>query len=249
MQATCSLKMFKTEECLVVSSLSHCETLTFTNSKSLKEKTVVMREVNVGFGIADIVVVEHTPCQYHQQSLTKHDIAIYKLAEKHRYCIVSDIAKTTRLNKQQIDSSLSKLGELGYVVWRDQNTIELAKKYENTIRDVVAVEAKLKDWRRALNQAYRYKWFASRSYVLLDDAHLKPAIKNLTSFQEMGVGLMSLDLAGNCKTVYEPISDKPINDKMVMLLNEQVKTHHFERLKAKIESFSTRQDGNCCSPQ
>ena len=248
MLAIFSSKMFETEENLVVSSIPHCETLTSASSKGTRENTVVLREVNVGFGIADIVVVEHTPCSYQQQVLLKHDISIYKVIEKQGKYSVPDIIESTRLNKQQVNISLNKLGDLGYITWSCPKTVELVKKYESTIRDVVAIEAKLKDWKRALNQAYRYKWFASRSYVLLDNAHLKPAIKNLNAFQTLGVGLMSLDLAGNWKTIYEPKADEPINHKMTMLLNEQVKAYHFVQLRASLEKFSTHLNGSCCSP-
>ena len=247
MLAMSSLKMFETEENLVISSIPHCETLTSTAYKGVKENTVVLREVNVGFGRADIVVVEHTPCSYQQKVLLKHDISIYKAIEKQGQSSVTAIVESTRLNKQQVNNSLEKLGELGYITWRCPETIELAKRYESTIRDVIAIEAKLKDWKRALNQAYRYKWFASRSYVLLDDAHLRPAIKNLSAFQSLGVGLISLDLEGNWKMIYEPTPGEPINDKMAILLNEQVKAYYFEQIKVRLERFSTYPNDSCCS--
>jgi hypothetical protein len=63
--------------------------------------------------------------------------------------------------------------------------------------NVVAIEAKLKDWSRALVQAYRNKQFAEESWVLIDHAYARSALTNATRFAHSGVGLASLDSSGN----------------------------------------------------
>jgi hypothetical protein len=57
---------------------------------------------------------------------------------------------------------------------------------------VIAVEAKLREWRKVLVQAYRNLQFADESWVVLDHAHVQPALAQRQRFQAVGVGLVSI---------------------------------------------------------
>ena len=59
------------------------------------------------------------------------------------------------------------------------------------ISEIVAIEAKLRNWQSALSQAYRNRQFADQSWVVLDHAHCSPAIKAIEKFELAGVGLVS----------------------------------------------------------
>ncbi len=58
---------------------------------------------------------------------------------------------------------------------------------------VIAVEAKLKDWKCALHQAYRNTCFAHRSFVLLPKQMALTAFSFLVEFERRGVGLCYID--------------------------------------------------------
>jgi len=62
---------------------------------------------------------------------------------------------------------------------------------------IIALEAKLSDWSRALVQAYRNRQFADESWVVLDHRFYKAALAQLERFDRSGVGLASVDLSGN----------------------------------------------------
>lgn len=59
--------------------------------------------------------------------------------------------------------------------------------------ELVAIEAKLKNWKSALYQAYKNTSFANYSYVLLPPESLKSAIKNKEEFIKRKVGILTLD--------------------------------------------------------
>lgn len=61
---------------------------------------------------------------------------------------------------------------------------------------LIAVEAKLKDWKCALHQAYRNTCYAHRSFVLLPKAVALTAFRFLGEFERLGVGLCYIDAAG-----------------------------------------------------
>jgi hypothetical protein len=58
-----------------------------------------------------------------------------------------------------------------------------------TRNEVIAFEAKLSDWRRAIYQAYRSTTFALRSYVVLPERVARRAEKSPEMFMNYGVGL------------------------------------------------------------
>ena len=63
-------------------------------------------------------------------------------------------------------------------------------------REVIAFEAKLTDWRRAIHQAYRNTTFALRSYVVLPDQVARRAEGSTDLFTSHGVGLCACAARG-----------------------------------------------------
>jgi hypothetical protein len=77
-----------------------------------------------------------------------------------------------------------------------------------------ALEMKLRNWKRALAQAFRYRSFAHVAYVVLDAAHAKPAIKAIERFRRSRVGLITVDQNGVVEFHYTPDPDQPVCEQM-----------------------------------
>ena len=73
------------------------------------------------------------------------------------------------------------------------------------VTEFCAIEMKLKNWRRALYQASRYRDFAHQAWVVMDDSDISPAIRNPNEFARLNVGLASLTIAGDVKIHAKPI--------------------------------------------
>jgi hypothetical protein len=76
-------------------------------------------------------------------------------------------------------------------------------------KEVIAFEAKLSDWRRAIYQAYRNTSFASRSYVVLPNHVAKRAERTPEMFGNYGVGLCACDDRG-LSVLIEAHSSEPL---------------------------------------
>lgn len=74
---------------------------------------------------------------------------------------------------------------------------------------IIAFEAKLKDWRKALDQAYRNTCFAHRSYVVLPEKAALNAYRFVREFQYRGVGLCYLN-GLECIILQEPEVNEPL---------------------------------------
>lgn len=59
--------------------------------------------------------------------------------------------------------------------------------------EVIAIEAKLIKWREALQQAYRNKCYADKSYILLPIETANVAVKYGYEFERRGIGLCSIE--------------------------------------------------------
>lgn len=182
---------------------------------------IILEEVGLGFGVADIVIGEireNVPTTQRDE-LNSIDINIYQIVKRAKRITLETIAQKTKINRIDASKSLKKLIEYCYI--RETDTCyEFSNKYELSFKKSIAFEAKLRNWRKALLQAYRYKWFADYSYVILDAAHSNPAIQNIDSFEKMNVGLLTITTDGIIKEHFHPKRQKPIDPSMQMLLSE-----------------------------
>lgn len=80
-------------------------------------------------------------------------------------------------------------------------------------KEAIAFELKLKQWKRALVQAYKYRAFAELSYVILDHSHINPALKNIDLFISANIGLVSVNETGEVLTHFEPKSEIPYSER------------------------------------
>lgn len=108
--------------------------------------------------------------------------------------------------------------------WRCREPIQPLARW------IVAVEAKRRDWRRALAQAERYRSFANRAVVVLDAAaNLRPARELAES--QTGVGLASLDArSGRIEPLLLPRWQRAGSERDYVWAGEQA--YHMRRLGA-----------------
>lgn len=76
---------------------------------------------------------------------------------------------------------------------------------------VVSIEYKLKNWKQAIKQAYRYKSFSYEAYVVLDLEFAESAKKNIETFTKFNIGLGAVSNDG-IEFFYKPSQSKPFND-------------------------------------
>lgn len=192
----------------------------------------IFEEVSLGYGIADIVVSELKTVTYQEikseESLDMIDINVYFLVQKFDQLNLNDIVSITRCPKSAISRSLLKLLNSGYIL-NDVDKFIANKLYELPFRNNYAIEAKLKDWKRALKQAYRYRWFAEYSFVVLDTYHANAALKNIDFFVKYNVGLASVSTDGVLKQYFNPTRQQPFDLKMQILFSEKVKSYTLAR--------------------
>ena len=75
--------------------------------------------------------------------------------------------------------------------------------------EIWCFEGKLRDWKRALYQATRYRAFAHRSFVVMPHDCIRSAERQVDRFRLARIGLLSLDDSGRFRTITKPRSQQP----------------------------------------
>lgn len=108
------------------------------------------------------------------------------------------------------------VADLVWLAWRpkpaeeDFSAVSLQRQLAR--RHFYAFEAKLKDWQRALQQAFRYRYFADKAIVVMPTGNEAGALANMDIFKHLEVGLWSFEAStGTIREHYTPTKVRALN--------------------------------------
>jgi len=171
-----------------------------------KEGYYTGREIGAGYGVADLVLVslDTNKCSIrkgHGQSSPLLNEAFFKVLKN-----IPDINKRGSVEPVNLDtlikktkfskgflkySILQELEKTGYIKMVGNNTYFKVNGWVPLAKEVIAIEAKIKDWKRGFLQAYRYKTFADNVYLAIPDDKIKCV--NFEMLTKNNVGLISFN--------------------------------------------------------
>lgn len=93
-------------------------------------------------------------------------------------------------------------------------------------KKIITIELKLKNWKRALAQAYKYKSFSDISYVCMDESNIESVLKHLNMFKKYNIGLITISKKKKVNIIYKPNITKPYNK--VLYEKATLKFNNFE---------------------
>jgi len=79
---------------------------------------------------------------------------------------------------------------------------------------IISFELKLKDWKRAAKQAFRYKSFSNIAYVVLSPGNIQSALKNISLFEQYNIGLAKFNEESEFEIYYKPQSGQPYSQQL-----------------------------------
>ncbi len=94
----------------------------------------------------------------------------------------------------------------------------------------ISFELKLKNWKRAAMQAFRYKSFSNVSYVVIGIGSTKGALNNIDFFKKYNIGLASFSSNNYFEILFKPEINKPYSENLKQKLVDTVAS---SRKKAK----------------
>lgn len=173
----------------------------------------ILKEFNAANGIADLITFELSHDWKNQLAIghipPRWAYALYSLPYQ-KHFTVAEFATLTGTTSRRALSALKQYAELGFCKEGKQYDGWIKLRQPKAVANrIYAVEAKLRNWKRALWQAYRYLDFAAQSWVVLDEATAKPAITNVEAFKYLNVGLATTSTKGEVRSIYTPMSRPP----------------------------------------
>lgn len=152
-------------------------------------------EVDAGVGVADLVLTKRAV------SSTEGLRALGSVSPRLAILLNREVggsiknwqalASTLGASRTATQRVITQLAIAG-LAKQSKSSLELLTIKTLPFERFIAVEAKLSDWQRVLTQAYRNLQFADESWVVLDNAFIRPALAQLDRFKITGVGLASI---------------------------------------------------------
>ncbi len=158
----------------------------------------ILTEPFTGSGFPDIVVVIWDEEKMQNWNPERNNLFNIDLKILH-HMTINNIPYTHEVLKEQlgysikqINKSIEMLTNAKLIKHCKNKTFKVCSEKETFfVKSIIAIEAKIKDWKNAFRQAETNFWFASESYVLLPDHAVSNNV--IEKATESSVGLLSFD--------------------------------------------------------
>lgn len=171
---------------------------------------VVAEEVDAGHGIADLVggVSGPTYLDVDPESLVIDELQLLLMQRCATGAHIDELREWAPWGWRGLcRRALEPLVDRGLLV-TDGDVITTVAEPRNPFVEVVAVELKLRDWRRGLAQAGGYRLFANRTYLALPAERVTP--ETCAEAERNLVGVLAIDYQGDVEVAAECVSREPL---------------------------------------
>lgn len=164
-------------------------------------------------GIADVIIF---PLRKDWRTIIKYGeipprwlYALHVLPYRRQFTLNTFI-QLTGVSKKRALLALKQYCQLGYCKKSEFKQIwTKAIQPRPVTKKVIAIEAKLKDWKRALAQAYRYSDYASQSWVVLNSSTTTTSKQMVNKFKKLNIGIRIIEQNGKTLSPFMPRFAKP----------------------------------------
>ena len=154
--------------------------------------------VPIGAGLPDLVSVWYEPHVASLADLPMTDGRVLAYLRAVRQAHVTTIATRLRCSPRSIEGALDQLLNIDAVLLNGTDVYSLSTAWRNLLPEIVTIEAKVSNWRKAVQQAARNCLFANRSFVAMP-SHVARRVRREIEFSTFGVGVIAVDDSGCAK--------------------------------------------------
>jgi len=167
----------------------YCHIFTRNNKRT---QLAVFVEPRIESGFPDVVFASYLPSITDNWSDKREALSVYDLKLLSYLCNTNGVnggklIKKLGFPEKQTITSLEKLMDAKLVSYREGSWRVRELRDVFSITKLIAVEAKLNDISRVVEQTHLNTWFASHSYALINSA--EPQNETVKTFSRYGIGL------------------------------------------------------------
>jgi predicted transcriptional regulator len=215
--------MWKEETAFVSDFLTLCQE---------KNRSVhIMKEFRTGYGFPDILMLEYTDNAYKRVKQLIHNNVepistsaayIITYLSKRRWVNIYNIKNHFQMRNGSFNAAMDLLKQRGLIEINGDKVKGRPKKETFILTNITVLEAKLKNWGRAISQAQRYLWFTDNSSILIPK-RTPPLLEKIAyRCKKSHVGLIALDTDRKAEPVVKTKRRKPYNTYLAWMLNEML---------------------------
>lgn len=187
--------------------------------------TLVLEEFGVGYGVADVVAASLNPqalakrgAMAGRQPLTRRSSIRVLDALQGGPLDVESLEAATRLLPSTLRRELRALTVAGFLGPDDAGLFHLQTQHGRVVREVWAVEAKVKDWLAGMRQARRYQTFAERVYLAIAEEYVHRV--DVSLLRSFNIGLMVV--GEQARIALHPVRATPSSTDLATLTSEKI---------------------------
>ena len=94
------------------------------------------------------------------------------------------------------------------VIVRSHNSYSISNIWKEILPEVISIEIKVSNWKKALQQAKLNRIFSHKSYIAVPDA-IAERVSNTPNFRSTGIGLISISLESQSNVLIEAANLRP----------------------------------------
>jgi predicted transcriptional regulator len=183
----------------------------------------LLREPNMPTGFPDLVLAFHRSTKGTSQAC-KRSIGVTDLKLLyHLYAVrkstVDELEQKLAWKKEALEAALKKLAK-AHLIYVNGSSVRFASVRKSfVVSRIIAIEAKIRHWRKALEQAVANTWFASHSYILIPESGVIDRISEAAT--KFGIGVLVFN-GQSTKEVIKPSTYKIPSSYGSWLINEWV---------------------------
>jgi hypothetical protein len=149
----------------------------------------------IGAGMPDLVVVSSNPEVVKLTAFEKpnaHILAYLRVVQRAR---LTTIAEKLNCSLPRVAACLEGLVKAS-VVEQEKAFFRLTHPWRNILDEIVTIEVKVNNWRKAVEQASRNGIFAHRSYIALPQK-VAARVKDEPILRKQGIGILAVEDSGS----------------------------------------------------
>lgn len=188
---------------------------------------VALLEPTIGNVIPDMVLCTFTrdfdPRNW--KTITALEGALVAAIEMLGGCTYKELLQTVFITEQRASNALGRLEKIGSIEQTVGGRYSVSRNASSDAVEIVAVEFKLRKWAEALEQAFQYRRFADRSYVILDGTQVRAEDKIIQEFRAKGVGLL-LQFGRKLSRLCDPEVRRPCSAARLIIATKAAQEAH-----------------------
>lgn len=146
--------------------------------------------LTIGSGMPDLLIASYEPQLFALAHVEMPDAQILAYLRAVRHARMETIAERVGRPHQTVIRCLDGLVKAKAISSGSQ-TFSMSPKWRSILPEITTVEAKVTNWKKAVDQAARNRIFAHRSYIALP-ASVAQRIRLEPVFQQFGLGLIAV---------------------------------------------------------